>query len=149
MSKRRGLRAGAYLVALAMSLGLAPVAHANSLTVSPTSITVRAPQMTGLLTLKAGGRELTHGQIRVMKMDIKGGKEVLTPTTDVVASPPAMRLQPNQEVTIRLVRTSKSAVRARECYRVLVDQLPQRSPQGGTVGFVIRQSIPLCFVAGG
>ena len=84
-----------------------------------------------------------------MKMDIKGGKEVLSPTNDVVASPPAMKLQPNQEITVRLVRKAKRPVRSgKECYRVLVDQLPTKKPGGGTVGFVIRQSIPLCFVAG-
>ena len=120
-----------------------------TLTVSPVYIEVSAPQATGLLTLRAGGDELTLGQIRVMKMDIKNGKEVLTPTNDVVASPPAMKLQPNQEITVRLVRKTRKPIRGgKDCYRVLVDQLPTRKPGAGTVGFVIRQSIPLCFVAG-
>jgi fimbrial chaperone protein len=136
------------MTALAV-LGSSFGGYAASLSVSPTNIIVNAPQTTGLLTLRAGGGELTLGQIRVMKMDIKNGKEVLTPTNDVVVSPPAMKLQPNQEITVRLVRKTKKPIRGgKDCYRVLVDQLPTRKPGAGTVGFVIRQSIPLCFVAG-
>lgn len=79
----------------------------------------------------------------------QGGKEVLSATDDVVASPPAMRLQPDQEITVRLVRRTNHAIRGgRECYRVLVDQLPQKKPGGRSIGFVIRQYIPMCFVAG-
>lgn len=133
----------------AVFVAVAVPAFAASLSVSPTSIIVKAPQNTGLLTLRAGAGELTLGQIRVMKMDMKNGKEVLSPTTDVAVSPPAMKLQPNQEITVRLVRKTKKPIRGgKDCYRVLVDQLPTKKPGGGTVGFVIRQSIPLCFVTG-
>ncbi|MEY4695792.1 MAG: hypothetical protein RIT14_220 [Pseudomonadota bacterium] len=122
---------------------------AATLSVSPTSITVAAPQQTGLLTLRAGGPDMTVGQIRVMAMDKRGDQEILSPTKDVIASPPAMRLQPDQEITVRLVRRTSRAIKGgRECYRVLVDQLPQKKPGSGTVGFVIRQSIPLCFLSG-
>lgn len=128
---------------------LTTAASAASLTVSPTTIIVHAPQQIGLLTLRAGGPGVTMGQVRVFAMDVRGGKEVLSPTKDVVASPPAMRLQPDQEITVRLVRKTNRAIRgARECYRVLVDQLPQKKPIGGSIGFVIRQSIPMCFMAG-
>ena len=128
---------------------LSQIAHANSLSVSPTYITVHAPEQIGLLTLRAGGPDVTVGQIRVFAMDMSGGKEVLSATKDVVASPPAMRLQPDQEITVRLVRKTNRAIHgARECYRIWVDQLPQKKAGGGTIGFVIRQSIPMCFVAG-
>ena len=78
-----------------------------------------------------------------------GGEDSLVPTRDVVASPPVLRLAPDQETTIRLVRTKKGAPqRGRECYRVLVDQLPGSRKDGSVVKFTIRHSIPLCFVSG-
>ena len=139
----------AAFIAMSGAVMLITPAHANSLTVSPTSIIIHAPQQIGLLTLRAGGPEVTVGQVRVFAMDMQGGKEVLSTTKDVVVSPPAMRLQPDQEITVRLVRKTNRAIRGtRECYRVLVDQLPQKKADGGSIGFVIRQSIPMCFMAG-
>jgi fimbrial chaperone protein len=134
-------------IVLNMAL-LAVPAYANSLSVSPTSITVRAPMAMGQLTLRAGGTDLTLGQVRVMHTDNQASVESMQPTFDVVASPPALRLRPGQEVTVRLVRKTGKPLRGRECYRVLIDQIPQKQPGKGTVGFVIRQSVPLCFVAG-
>lgn len=76
-----------------------------------------------------------------------GEAQQLVPTRDVVASPPALRLEPGRELTVRLVRTSKSPVIGEECYRVLVDQLPGAEQDAIAVKFAIRHSIPLCFDA--
>lgn len=141
------LRLALIAVLSALPLG-ARVALADSMTVSPTSMTVLAPDSSVQLTVRGGKRELTLGQVRVMKVDFRGKDEILSPTKTVIASPPAMRLRPNQEVSIRLIRQSTSPVRGRECYRVLVDQIPQKTQGQTTVGFIIRQSIPLCFVDG-
>lgn len=108
---------------------------------------VQVPNNIGELTLRATG-ELTLGQIRVLRTDDKATPESMQPTFDVVASPPALKLRPGQEITVRLVRKTNKPVRGKECYRVLVDQIPQKKPGSATIGFVIRQSIPLCFVAG-
>ena len=74
-----------------------------------------------------------------------GGQNKLIATRDVVASPPALRMKANQEITIRLIRTTTRPVRGQECYRVLVDQLPGPRQKNHAVKFTIRQSVPLCF----
>lgn len=136
-------------LALALVVALAPAAvWGNSLTISPTSLSVSAPNQTATLTIRSGGRSIAHGQVRVFRATQAGGVEQLTPTQDVVASPAALRLSPNQETTVRFVRRTNSAVQGRECYRVLVDQLPTASADGVAVNFTVRHSIPLCFVAG-
>jgi fimbrial chaperone protein len=63
-----------------------------------------------------------------------------------VASPPAVKLAPGADYTVRVVRISKQPVRGEESYRVVVDQLPdaRRQPQG-TINILIRQSIPVFF----
>jgi len=127
------------------ALVLAGPAFANDFTVSPTSITVAPGNQVATLTVRAGGPGVTMGQVRVMRWHRDGGSGRLEPTRDVVASPPAMQMAPNQELTIRLVRTATTAVRGQECYRVLVDQLPGESPQGQMVSFTVRHSVPLCF----
>jgi fimbrial chaperone protein len=130
---------------LGVSLGLCGAAFANDFTVSPTSIRVAPGQQVATLTVKAGGPGASLGQVRVMRWFRDGGHNKLTATRDVVASPPALRMAPNQELTIRLVRTLKTQARADECYRVLVDQLPGQSQQGQVVKFTVRHSVPVCF----
>lgn len=130
---------------LGVTLGLAGAALANDFTVSPTSIRVAPGQQVATLTVKAGGPGASRGQVRVMRWSRGSAPDNLTPTRDVVASPPALRMAPNQELTIRLVRTLKTEARAEECYRVLVDQLPGASQQGQVVKFTVRHSVPVCF----
>ena len=134
-------------LAVVLALAAAPCAvFANSLTVSPTSIT--APGQTATVTIRSGNQGTAHGQIRVYRSIDTGRGEQLRPTKDVVASPPAFRLSRNQEATVRLVRRTNASVQGRECYRVLIDQLPEPGRGGAAVSFTIRHSIPLCFVAG-
>jgi fimbrial chaperone protein len=132
---------------LVAGLALTGVARANDFSVSPTSIRVPAGTQVATLTVKAGGPGATLGQVRVMRWHRDNGQNKLVATRDVVASPPALRMKPNQELTIRLVRTTKTPVRGQECYRVLVDQLPGASQNNQVVKFTIRHSVPLCFGA--
>lgn len=134
-------------VVLMAAMGLAGVAVANDFTVSPTSIKVAPGNQVTTLTVKAGGPGTTQGQVRVMRWLRNGGAGTLVATRDVVASPPALQMAPNQELTIRLVRTSKTPIKGEECYRVLVDQLPGVDQNDQTVKFTIRHSVPLCFGA--
>lgn len=125
---------------------VAGTADAADLTVTPVSLAVASPSQ--LATLKiVGAQEPLAAQIRVVRWQQHGGREQLTPTRDVVASPPALRLGGGREMTVRIVRTVKSPVAGEECYRVLVDQLPGASQDGIAVKFALRQSIPLCFDA--
>ena len=130
---------------LLATLGLTGLAFANDFSVSPTSIRVAPGNMVATLTVKSGGPGASLGQVRVMRWHRDGGAGRLEATRDVVASPPALQMAPNQELTIRLVRTATRPVRGEECYRVLVDQLPAMRQGGQMVGFTLRHSVPLCF----
>lgn len=129
----------------AFTMLLCNAAFADDFTVSPTSIRVAAGNQVATLTVKAGGPGVTFGQVRVMRWMRDGGEGNLLATRDVVASPPALQMAPDQELTIRLVRTIETPIRGEECYRVLVDQLPGDSQADQTVKFTIRHSVPLCF----
>jgi fimbrial chaperone protein len=123
------------------------VAEAGSLRASPTSLSVAAPGGTATITVSSRGDGTTAGQVRVLRWLQTNGKDQLVPTRDVVASPPALRLDPGRDLTVRLVRTAKNPVLGEECYRVLVDQLPGAEQDKIAVKFAIRHSIPLCFDA--
>jgi len=122
-------------------------AAADTFSISPTNLTVTSPGRTATLTVKSGGPGRIQGQVRVMRWTRNGGKDHLAPTRDVVASPPVLHLERDRETTIRLVRVRKAPVRGpRECYRVLIDQLPGTRKGGSAITFTIRHSVPLCFL---
>ena len=63
----------------------------------------------------------------------------------MVASPPAVELQPAQDYVARVVRVAKKPVEGEEAYRLFIDELPG-APQGPrTVTLVVRHSISRFF----
>ena len=129
----------------AFVLALPGASFADSLAVSPTRLTVPAPAQATTMTIKAEGKGQAVVQIRVMAWAKGSDPSDLKATKMVQVSPPAAKLGNRQELTLRIVRTSKKAVRGSECYRVLIDRLPTKSKDPQTVKLQIRQSVPLCF----
>ena len=129
----------------ALMLALPSTALADSLAVSPTRLIVPAPAQATTMTIKAEGKGQAVVQIRVMAWKKGSDPSDLKATKMVQVSPPAAKLGNRQELTLRIVRTSKKAVRGSECYRVLIDRLPTKSKDPQTVKLQIRQSVPLCF----
>ena len=106
-----------------MFIGWVP--HAYALKVSPLLLEIVAPNGATTLSLEADSQKPVTVQIRVMRWSQIDGENVLEPTTDVVASPPFVTLQPKTNYTIRLVRQAEGGVEREQAYRLLVDQLPE------------------------
>jgi fimbrial chaperone protein len=133
----------AWLLALA---AIAP-ASAGTISVSPVLLDVVTQNDAATsLTIANKGAAPANVQIRIFSWKQVSGRDVLEPTTDVVISPPMVRLAPGAEQLVRAVRLSKKPVQGEEAYRLLVDELPSR-PRGEatSVSLVVRQSIPLFF----
>ena len=131
-----------------LMLAIATPVYATSLQVAPVLVDVPASGVTSRITLKNNGSEQIKAQIRIFKWVQKNGKDELVPTRDVVASPPLARISPNSKSTVRVVRISKSPLNGEEAYRLIVDQLPQKSNRSGVaVKLQIRYSIPVFFGA--
>lgn len=129
-----------------LSLAFASPAGAASLSVSPIGIERVAPAAAASLTLRNEGERTINVQVRVFRWSQAAGEETLSPTRDVAVSPPMTSLAPGVDYTVRLVRLSKEPVAGEEAYRVLVDELPDRSGGGDTmVQLVVRYSIPVFF----
>ncbi len=142
-NKCASLKSSLTIAALICGGAAAPLL-ADSLAVSPTKLDVRSSNQT-TLTVKAEGREASVLQMRVLSWKEGTDPAKAKPTRDVVVSPPVARLAPRQELTVRLVRVKKRAVRGRECYRVLVDRLPGKEQSGQAVKLQVRHSVPMCF----
>ena len=130
----------------AISVFLAGPAGASELRVEPILLELNAPAAAGILTVRNDEDAVVAVQTRVFRWSQSNGRESLDPTTDVVASPPIVRLAPHTDYTVRIVRALKQAVGGEESYRLFIDQLPTGQRLGErSVAILVRQSIPVFF----
>ena len=145
MSKLKLANAGA-----AVMIASTSQAFAGTLQVSPIIIEMAQNISTTTENLENKGTSVITAQVRVFKWDQKDGKESLTPTTDVVASPPALKIQPGAKATVRIVRLSKTPVKDEESYRLIIDDIPPPPDKpGDSVSFAVRHAIPVFFQSPG
>jgi fimbrial chaperone protein len=124
--------------------------QAASLQVAPVLVEVPAPGATATMKLRNEGTKPLDAQIRIFQWTQVDGADVLTPTNDVVASPPVASLRPGTDYTVRIVRTKKEPATKEEAYRLLVDELPEAAGgQAASVSIALRYSIPVFFTVTG
>jgi len=118
--------------------------YAANLQISPVMINLRAGQNAAGINLNNLADAVVYGQVRVFLWEQKDGDDVLTPTQDVVASPPIIQIGPKSSQIIRLVRRSEQLPGSELCYRILIDEIPREgdSPVSG-VDIRLRYSVPL------
>lgn len=145
----RALKAVSFsLLACAMAcagLAVSRGAWAANLQISPVSIAFEPGQGATGINLQNFGDTPLYGQVRVYVWEQKNGADVLTPTTDVVASPPIIEVAAKSVQTIRLVRRRPDAVGAELSYRILIDEIP-RNETGSGVAIRLQYSVPM-FIA--
>ena len=128
-------------------MGAAPPPPA-SLRITPLSVDVTAPEAASSITLQNTGDAEISLQVRLFKWTQADGDDKLEPATDVVVSPPAIKVAPGRSYTVRVARTAKTAVTGEDSYRLWVDELPPAAPPrpgGGTVGVRMRYNLPVFF----
>jgi fimbrial chaperone protein len=124
-------------------------ADAASLAISPVSIERIAPASAATLALNNGAEQPLNAQIRVFQWRQGPAGDSLTPTRNVVVSPPIVTLKPHADYTVRIIRIAKTPVAGEEAYRILVDQLPENAGDGAeaSVSLLLRYSVPVFFRA--
>jgi fimbrial chaperone protein len=119
-------------------------AGAASLQISPVMITLRAGQGATGINMQNMGETPVYGQVRVFLWDQNNAEDVLTPTQEVVASPPILQIGPKSSQIIRLVRRSEQLPSRELSYRILIDEIPRdgEGPASG-VDIRLRYSVPM------
>jgi fimbrial chaperone protein len=141
-TRRFGMLA-ARLVARAAALWVAGSAAAATLQISPVTVEIGAEVSAVGITLANPGDTPLYGQVRVFRWDQQHGDDALTPTQDVVASPPLIQVGEHGEQLVRLVRTAPRTA-GEQCYRLLIDELPPPDqPAANGVTIRLRYSVPV------
>jgi fimbrial chaperone protein len=122
-------------------------APAASLQISPVSLLLTGAENGKVVNLSNGGDQPIHAQVRVFAWNQADGQDRLTPTRDLIASPPIAEVPAGGEQVIRVIRASSAPVQEERTYRLLIDELPAEGSTGNNaVQFRFRYSVPL-FVA--
>lgn len=131
---------------LAGLLALASPLSAATLQVSPVLIDVPAPGAAAAVTVANLSEDAVVAQVRVFRWVQENGADKLVETKDVVVSPPIAKLKPNTKSVLRVVRRAKTAPAGEESYRLVIDQVPEKTRKRGIgVSFAVRYSIPVFF----
>jgi fimbrial chaperone protein len=129
----------ALLLTLQCSLTLAA-----SLEISPVSISLSGAENGKAMTLRNEGDQPIHAQVRTFAWDQADDADKLTPTRDLIASPPIAEVPAGGQQVIRVIRANSAPVQEERAYRLIIDELP---PEGGDTGtaiqFRFRYSVPL------
>jgi fimbrial chaperone protein len=135
--------------ALGATLALTATAGAAVYRVAPVTLEIPAGSGAGILTITNVSDQQIVLQVRVFRWTQSGGQDVLTPTADVVASPPATSVPPGAQHLVRVVRVTNRPLASEEAYRLLIDEIPDaKNAQPQQIKLLLRQSIPAFFGGG-
>jgi fimbrial chaperone protein len=136
---RRMLRA---MVLAAAAIPLS--ALAGSFEVNPIRVELNATTRSVALSVRNSGTTAVVVQTSVSAWSQQDGKDVLTPTNEVLISPPVVTIEPEREQIVRVgLRRAPDAQRELS-YRIFLTEVPP-PPQPGFQGLVValRVGLPL------
>lgn len=141
MHARRRIRGARALAAIFFCLTTGSTAWAQALSVLPVNVLLSPGQSAASLTVTDQGTSGTAIQIRAFLWSQNDNDDQLTPSDEVVVSPPIASIAPGATQVVRLIL--RRPPQGREAtYRILIDQLPPPA-EPGIVHVVLRLSIPI------
>jgi fimbrial chaperone protein len=139
------MRAVRGLIGLLAAALLPLAASASGLSVTPTQLEFRAGDSVQAIWLSNTGDAPLRAQLRVFAWQQPDGSDQLTPSRDLMVSPPMFTIAPGTQQLVRVVRMGGTAAGAGErSYRLLIDEVPDpAAPKKTTLDFVLRYSVPV------
>lgn len=127
------------LAALSWAAG---AAEAQSLMVLPVNIQMAPGQGAATLTVMNKGDAETSVQLRAYGWDQpQGGDDQLTPSDEILLSPPMATIAPGGSQVVRIILRKKPQAKE-STYRIVLDQIPPPA-EPGVVRVVLRMSMPV------
>ncbi len=133
-------RCAAALLFLSATLG----AIAGSFTANPVRLTVPAGATSTALLLENTGDQPVLVQAELVAWSQAGGKDVLTPSQDLVVSPPIFRIAAGASQTVRVGLLRPAAPDREMTYRLFLQEVPEPRPAGEPgVSVALRLGLPI------
>jgi fimbrial chaperone protein len=136
---------GQVLRGLAVFFAGAGLAHAGSFSVNPVRVTLSAKQPVAAITVRNAGSEPAVVQLETNTWSQDQGRDVLVPTSDVLATPPIFTVPPGKTQILRIGLRRPSAATGETTYRLVLREVPEASRSLG-VKVALRISMPVFVV---
>lgn len=130
-------------VNLLASLLLPQLVSASGLQVTPVTLTFSPQQNSAGIWLSNNGPEPIQAQVRTFLWSQKNFKDELTPTKDIIISPPMIKLAPNEQQLVRVIRNSTTLGESEKSYRLSINEIPISSVKSNKLQFVLHYSLPI------
>ncbi|SAL43320.1 P pilus assembly protein chaperone PapD-like protein [Caballeronia peredens] len=143
-ARRPGRRTVARVFAALTCCTITGAAWAAALQVSPIRLDLSADKPAAALTLHNDGSAPLNAQVRVFAWTQSLDEDHLKRTQAIVASPPIVRIAPNGDQTVRILRVGNAPLAREETYRLLIDEIPNGQSASATgVRMQLRYSVPV------
>jgi fimbrial chaperone protein len=144
MNNRRKI--GQALWGLAVVIAYASVAHAGSFAVNPVRVTLSATQAVAAVTVRNVGSEPTVVQLETSSWTQHDGEDVLAATTEVLATPPILTIQPGASRVIRVGLRRPLDAQHELTYRLFLREVPPPEPIAQGLRVALLVSMPIFVV---
>ena len=129
---------------LCVSLVVANVVNAANLGVSPVRVTLSESQKTGAITVLNKSTEPVSIQLEVLSWSQEEGKDVLTPTREILATPPIFTIPAGASQLIRIGLRRVPEMQREQTYRIILQELPAPlSSEFNGARMMMRISLPV------
>jgi len=118
-------------------------AQAASLEITPVAINLARGQNATTIEVKNRGGAPAAVQIRAYAWTQTGDADVLTPTEDIIVSPPIFTLSEGVSQTIRLLLRGGAGAAGERSYRLLLDEVPPAHKSNQQIVIAMRVSLPV------
>lgn len=130
-------------IAAVILLELPALALGGSLRVGPTRVELTELRPVAALEVQNSSSAATLVQIDLLDWTQDGRADVLTPTTDLVATPMVLNLAPGESRIIRVGLRSANHTDRERSYRLFVREVPVTFSDGMGLQFAVRIGVPI------
>lgn len=85
-----------------------------------------------------------QAQVRVYQWDQQNSNDVLSPTSNLIVSPPVAKIAANSKQLVRVIRSKQENNGSRlSTFRIMINELPVAFTKRAGVDFVMEYSVPI------
>jgi fimbrial chaperone protein len=137
---------GQALLGLAVFFAGFGVAHAGSFSVNPVRVTLSAKQPVAAITVRNNATEPAVVQLETSAWSQDQGKDVLVPTSEVLATPPIFTVAPGKTQILRVGLRRPASAAGEITYRLVLREVPPQAPPASGLRVALLISMPIFVV---
>lgn len=123
------------------------LSHAGSFTVNPVRVTLSPSLAVAAITVTNSGSDASVIQLEASRWTQQGGKDVLVPSNDVLATPPIFTLAPGASQIVRVGLRRPSGTQQELTYRLVLREVPPPQPISQGLRVALAISMPIFVVS--